>query len=237
MNMKTRLTMRDLCGDILDKYEAQYQDILKKFRDGNTSAQQYREDLKVQKLKENRDSAISQARELKKNFDKEILDRLTEKKTEYEQKLKQQPKNADDVFKGLSYTDTIPAAKALYKAIERNTKMMQASTILSYGHIPSIEEFLDKNIENKDILEMIEAYVKSQPNREADFQGISAKLADARTTEVDDINSLLGIARFNAAQSDVVATSIFPHNIEADFANLAAKNSYFSGSQENPYFK
>lgn len=237
---RIKLTMKDVAGNLFDNYEKKYQDILKKYNDANATANQFREDLRNKKLTENRQNSLTEANDLARTFKQELTTQLTNKRDEYI-KLQEENKNnnteIETAFANSDYGNNIKALKLIYDSIEENSKLMQANAILEIGYIPSIEKLIDDNLGNNVILGIIEAYVKSQPNAMNKFQEINLKLQDAETTEVDDINKLLGVIRYMSANYDLFPTidsigGVSSRNVSNDFNNFM-KSEYFGTSDDS----
>lgn len=234
---KTSLTIKDLLGDLFDKYEPKYQAILKKFNDENAIAEQFRDDLKNKKLAENKQTALTQAKVLAETFKKELITRLTNKRDEFikTQEGKQSTYTTELEAAFSNTYDNTKALKFIYDAAEENARLLKASKILEFAYIPSIEKLVDDNLNNDDILEIVEAYIKSHPEKMNEFNKISSKLEEAKKTEVDYIDELLGIVRYMSANSDLfpvidIIGGLSSRNISNDFTkfdNDIAKSFYF----------
>lgn len=237
---RAKLNIKDIAGNLFKDYNDQYKNIIQNYKNENAAAQNYREDIKNNKLADNKDKSMSAAYALSEKFKKELLDKLNSKKTEYAKNLDK--KKADEIQAAnhafTSYASNTETMKALNNSIQNNTSVMQAIKILDLGYTPAIEKLIENNSNNENILQLVEPYINKniKPEESTEFNHLQSLLEDARTTEVDDIDNMLKTARYFNAQQDTFPTldenlGVVGHNMRDDFNTSSplqdAKNSYF----------
>lgn len=199
-----------------------YQDIKAQYKMANNEANNYKDSIKAIKLKENTINAISQARKLKETFDKQILEALTANKAEYleAEALKNKP---------IQFTNE-NAQLLIYQELQRNNKLLITNSVLSNGNISSLEEHLDKHINDSEVKNIINSFIKGKsPDDQANYRSITSKILQSNITPLDGIESMLGQARVNEATPDVLKTDLFGHMITQDFP----QDNYFSTEKNN----
>ena len=202
-----------------------YQAIKNQFNMANNEAGNYKDSIKNTKLKENTNNAILQARQLKGTFDKQMMDALTANKAEY--LAAEAEKN-----KPVEFTND-NAQQLIFQEIQRNNKLLITNSVLSNGNALSIEEHLDKHIDDAEVKNMINYFIKGKSSEDQiNYKSITSKIMQSNITPLDEIESMLGQARLHKAYSDSINTDTFPHMINQDFPV-----KYNFDDDDNNFFK
>lgn len=185
---RIKLEIKNIVGNVFDYYSKQYQDLLNYFKAENKAANQFRDDIKAERISRNRENSLAKAYDLSGKLKKELISRLEAEKVKYirinDDKKNEAAEQANKIFSGDNST---AALKLVYDSINKNTKVMQANKILEYGYTPAIEKLIDENEGNEDILQLVESYLNK--NIEAANEGVSLKDAKGKYFNSDENTS------------------------------------------------
>lgn len=225
---RKRLELSDIAGKVLDSYEGKYQELLNNYKSEKLQCSQYKDDIKKSKGLELNNKYLSKVNELKSKMDNELMNIAENKKNELiaAQEEKNKPLDLNKAFPSTQsfmtskeeYNNQMQAFQYMYKAIANNSNLLMANSLLKSGDAKAIGNFLEKNIDNNDLVNVIEANLKVA--KDTKYSNILQNISDSKITEVDDLDAILKNLRFGANDNTKMRTGMSlnrAHNINKDF--------------------
>lgn len=226
---RKKLSLYDIAGEMMKGHEQEYQAILSKYRSEKVKCDDYKPELKEKKLLEVQNKYLKQAGLLKEKCYSELMEKLESKRKELisKQENKNKPLDIDSIFSSAQgfmtqqeeHNSQIKAMRVLYNAIEKNSNLLMANSILKTGDIKLIGPFLKANIEDKGITNLIESNLKNANKLE--YTEIIKEITDSRLTEVDDIEEIIKSSKtYYDVSEDIFKTGMAPnqvHDFNKDF--------------------
>lgn len=240
---RKKLSIHDIAGEMMKGHEQEYQTILSNYRSEKVKCNDYKPELKGKKLLEVQDKYLKQAGLLKEKCYSELMGKLESKRKELisKQENKNKPLDIDSIFSDAQgfmtqqeeHNSRMKAMKTVYNAIEKNSKILMANSILKTGDIKLIEPFLKANIEDKEITNLIESNLKNANKLE--YTELIKEITDSRLTEVDDIEEIIKSSKtYYDVSEDVFKTGVAPnqvHDFNKDFDQKQGLEKWFQDNK------
>lgn len=193
---------------IQEKYEAQYQEVLAKYRKAIKQAEDLKQDLQEEAEAKARQEALTAARQIKAAFIEEVNAEIK----------KQEAAFRYEKLKG-------PVATTEERILAR-LDLLLTHQVLNTGSQELIEVLFEEQKNNPQILKTMRAVLKGKNG----FENLLAKIDEATTSDLDRLEELKGMVRLWEGQRDVLQTSMISHNFNEDFGFNAAAQAHYFGS-------
>lgn len=203
------MNLKDIAGDIMERYEDKYHQIRINLRQDLEKAEKYNDDIKAEKRQAAYNKAMERAEALKADY----IDKLKKRVDSKENEFKRQQETR------LRQEKELNVERKTFNAMQQ----LLTQQIINGGNEQQIKDHLLDNLENRKIAEMMSYHYADKEGADE----IRNKINDALTEPIDHIDSLRGRVNHMDAMGEVINFGDVDHNFENDIRGNSAADHYF----------
>ncbi len=208
------MNLRDVAGDIMDRYEKNYQNLKEQYENTLKGNEKYNDEVKKERDRSAVEEALEKAIAMKESYIKSLKDKIDKKEKEFKRNRERE----------LAKRETKPTNEKLLNSME----LLLTQQIINGGNEQQIQDHLKKNIdlENEEVVKLMSYYYSDKEGTDE----IRKEINEFLTPDQEKLEQLRGLVKHWEAISEEIRTGLEvtrAHNFYKDFRY----------NSNNPYFK